>query len=116
VQFGLRSPAAVGAAVVQVAVRDIHRHIDPRTDRRIDREDRLAGTGPVGLVQVRITIYNSKITNVDVLHHPDANSRDRAIMSSALPTLGPVNPRCAERHIDMVSGAESPPTATSSPS
>jgi uncharacterized protein with FMN-binding domain len=41
----------------------------------------------VGLVQVRITIYNSKITNVDVLQHPDANSRDQAIMSSALPTL-----------------------------
>ena len=40
-----------------------------------------------GLVRVRITIYNSKITNVDVLQHPDANSRDQAIMSSALPTL-----------------------------
>jgi uncharacterized protein with FMN-binding domain len=58
-----------------------------------------------GPVQVRITISNGKITNVDVLQYPNGNGRDQEINSYALPTLNQETLSAQSANIDMVSGA-----------
>ncbi len=58
-----------------------------------------------GPVQVRITVTNSKITNVDVPQYPNGNNRDQEINSSALPALTQETLAAQSANIDMVSGA-----------
>jgi uncharacterized protein with FMN-binding domain len=58
-----------------------------------------------GPVQVRITMTNGKITNVDVLQYPNGNNRDQEINSYALPTLVQETLTAQSANIDMVSGA-----------
>lgn len=58
-----------------------------------------------GPVQVEITVSSSKITNVDVLQHPDGNHHDTEINSYALPILVKETLSAQSAKIDMVSGA-----------
>jgi uncharacterized protein with FMN-binding domain len=58
-----------------------------------------------GPVQVRITVANRKITDVQVVDYPNGNRRDQQINSQALPILVQETLDAQSAHIDMVSGA-----------
>jgi uncharacterized protein with FMN-binding domain len=57
-----------------------------------------------GLVQVRITVSNGKITKVSVPVYPDNNGRDQEINARALPILIQETLDAQSATIDMVSG------------
>ena len=58
-----------------------------------------------GPVQVRITVSDGKITNVDALQVPDGNFRDQQINGYAVPILAQEAVAAQSAQIDTVSGA-----------
>jgi uncharacterized protein with FMN-binding domain len=67
-------------------------------------------TGPVvqtrwGPVQVRLSLRNGKITDVQAVQYPNGNPRDDEINSIALPLLRSAALKAQSAQIDMVSGA-----------
>jgi uncharacterized protein with FMN-binding domain len=67
-------------------------------------------TGPVvqtrwGPVQVRISLLNGKVTDVEAVQAPNGNRRDEEINSVALPLLRSAALKAQSAQIDMVSGA-----------
>jgi uncharacterized protein with FMN-binding domain len=67
-------------------------------------------TGPVvqtrwGPVQVRISLRNGKVTDVQAVQYPNGNGRDAEINSVALPLLRSAALQAQSAQIDMVSGA-----------
>ncbi|WP_018681955.1 FMN-binding protein [Actinokineospora enzanensis] len=67
-------------------------------------------TGPAadtrwGPVQVRLTVADGKITNVDVVQYPTENRKDQQINARALPILTQETLAAQSADIDMVSGA-----------
>ncbi|MBV1853920.1 FMN-binding protein [Catellatospora tritici] len=58
-----------------------------------------------GDVQVRITVDGGRITDVQVLTHPDGNRRDQQINDYALPILHDEAIAAQSADIDTVSGA-----------
>jgi uncharacterized protein with FMN-binding domain len=67
-------------------------------------------TGPVvqtrwGPVQVRLSLRNGKVTDVQAVQYPNGNPRDEEINSIALPLLRSAALKAQSAQIDMVSGA-----------
>jgi uncharacterized protein with FMN-binding domain len=58
-----------------------------------------------GIVQVRITVKNGKITNSQAIEYPRNNSRDQQINSYALPILNQAAVSAQSANIDSISGA-----------
>lgn len=58
-----------------------------------------------GPVQVKITVKNKKITNIEVLEYPSDNPKDQEINSYALPVLNQEAISAQSAQIDSVSGA-----------
>jgi len=58
-----------------------------------------------GVVQVRITVKDGRITAADVLQVPSENHRDQEINSYAVPVLNSEVTNAQNANIDMVSGA-----------
>jgi uncharacterized protein with FMN-binding domain len=58
-----------------------------------------------GIVQVRITVRNGKITASEAVQYPDSNGHDRQINAYALPILGQEAVAAQSARIDSVSGA-----------
>jgi uncharacterized protein with FMN-binding domain len=67
-------------------------------------------TGPVvqtrwGPVQVRVSMRNGRLTDVEAVQFPNGNPRDQEINSVALPLLRSAALNAQSAQIDMVSGA-----------
>jgi uncharacterized protein with FMN-binding domain len=67
-------------------------------------------TGPVvqtrwGPVQVRLSLRNGKVTDIQAVQYPNGNGRDAEINSVALPLLRSAALKAQSAQIDMVSGA-----------
>lgn len=58
-----------------------------------------------GPVQVAVVLTGGRITQVQVLQQPDANSRDREIAAYALPRLTAQTVTLQSAQVDTVSGA-----------
>ena len=58
-----------------------------------------------GPVQVKITVKNKKITNIEVVEYPSDNPKDQQINSYALPVLNQEAISAQSAQIDSVSGA-----------
>ena len=58
-----------------------------------------------GPVQVKITVKNKKITNIEVVEYPSDNPKDQEINSYALPVLNQEAISAQSAQIDSVSGA-----------
>jgi uncharacterized protein with FMN-binding domain len=58
-----------------------------------------------GPVQVRISVANGKVTDVEVVDYPTGNPRDRSINAYAIPVLVQATLDAQSANIDMVSGA-----------
>jgi uncharacterized protein with FMN-binding domain len=58
-----------------------------------------------GIVQVRITVANGKITSSQAIEYPNDNGRDQQINAYALPILDAAVAQAQSANIDSVSGA-----------
>ncbi|WP_405725190.1 FMN-binding protein [Streptomyces sp. NBC_01537] len=58
-----------------------------------------------GPVQVKITVKNKKITNIEVVEYPSDNPKDQEINNYALPVLNQEAISAQSAQIDSVSGA-----------
>ena len=58
-----------------------------------------------GPVQVQITVSGGQISDVQAIHYPDSNGRDRQINGTAIPRLVSETLQSQSAQIQMVSGA-----------
>ena len=58
-----------------------------------------------GPVQVQITVSGGQISDVQAIHYPDSNGRDRQINGTAIPRLVSETLQSQSDQIQMVSGA-----------
>jgi uncharacterized protein with FMN-binding domain len=58
-----------------------------------------------GIVQVRITVVNGKITSAQAIEYPNDNYRDQQINAYALPILNSEVVTAQNANIDSISGA-----------
>jgi uncharacterized protein with FMN-binding domain len=63
------------------------------------------GATRYGPVEVRITVTNGKVTDVEAVEYPTASARDRSINARAIPQLNAEVESAQSAKIDMVSGA-----------